>query len=108
VSVLAFGFFVELDAYPIEGLVRADALSDDRYYFIEEEHALKGMRTRKRFRLGDRVLVEATNVSVRRREIDFAVLERLGATVDAMRHAPSRGKGTRHSGNRTEPKRARN
>ena len=108
VSVLAFGFFVELDAYPIEGLVRADALSDDRYYFIEEEHALKGMQTGKRFRLGDRVLVEATNVSLRRREIDFAVLERLGATVGAMRRGPSRGKRRRHSGNRTEPKRARN
>jgi ribonuclease R len=91
VSVLSFGFFVELDAYPIEGLVRADALSDDRYYFIEEEHALKGMRSRKRFRLGDRVLVEATNVSLRRRQIDFAVLERLGV-ADA---APSRGMATR-------------
>ncbi|MFI5396656.1 MAG: ribonuclease R [Candidatus Binatia bacterium] len=77
VSVLSFGFFVELDAYPIEGLVRADALTDDRYYFIEEERALKGMRTGRRFRLGDRVLVEATTVSLRRREIDFAVLERL-------------------------------
>jgi len=80
VSVLSFGFFVELDAYPIEGLVRADSLKDDRYYFIEEEHALKGVRTRQRFRLGDRVLVEATDVSLRRREIDFTVLQRLDAS----------------------------
>lgn len=77
VSVLSFGFFVELDVYPIEGLVRTDALTDDRYYFIEEEHALKGVRTRQRYRLGDRVMVEATDVSLRRREIDFVVLQRL-------------------------------
>jgi len=77
VSVVSFGLFIELDAFPIEGLVRADALTDDRYYLIEAERALKGMRTRQRFRLGDRVLVEATNVSLRRREIDFALLKRL-------------------------------
>lgn len=95
VSVLAFGFFVELDAYPIEGLVRADALTDDRYYFIEEERALKGIRTRQRYRLGDRVLVEATDVSLRRRQIDFAVLQRLGSVgaagpADSTRKKKSR------------------
>jgi ribonuclease R len=84
VSVLAFGFFVELDAYPIEGLVRIDSLPDDRYRFVEEERALVGWRTRRRFRIGDRVRVETTNVSLRRREIDFALLERLEA-------APSKG-----------------
>jgi ribonuclease R len=107
VSVLSFGFFVELDAYPIEGLVRADALSDDRYYFIEEEHALKGMRTAKRFRLGDRVLVEATNVSLQRREIDLAVLQRLGAPAGTVRRNPTRRKRTRSSGSGTASKKAR-
>jgi len=82
VSVLSFGFFVELDAYPIEGLVRADALHDDRYVYIEEERALKGLRTRQRFRLGDRVRVEASNVSLRRREIDLALLERLTPAIE--------------------------
>ncbi len=81
VSVVSFGFFVELDTVPIEGLVRADDLTDDRYYLIEAERALKGMRTRQRFRLGDRVLVEATNVSLRRRQIDFALLKRVDAAV---------------------------
>ncbi|HUI26492.1 MAG TPA: ribonuclease R [Candidatus Kryptonia bacterium] len=77
VSVTNFGFFVELDAYPIEGLVRLDDLTDDRYTFIERERALKGARRGHRFRLGDRVRVEAINVNLRRREIDFVLLERL-------------------------------
>jgi ribonuclease R len=91
VSVVSFGFFVELDAFPVEGLVRADALTGDRYYLIEAERALKGMRTRQRFRLGDRVLVEATNVSLRRREIDFALLKRLDCSPKA---GPSSRRGT--------------
>ncbi len=103
VTVLSFGFFVELDAYPIEGLVRADTLSDDRYSFIEAERALKGMRTGKRFRLGDRVLVEATNVSLRGRKIDFAVLERLVPAV--AEEVPSRDKRPKRRPPRREPKR---
>jgi len=77
VSVLPFGFFVELDKYPIEGLVRIDDLRDDRYRHIERERALVGVRKRQRLRLGDRVLVEATNVSLPRRQIDLALLKRL-------------------------------
>ncbi len=80
VSVLKFGMFVELDAYPVEGLVRIDDLEDDRYVFLDREQALKGLRSRRRYRLGDRLLVEATNVSLQRRQIDLAVIERLPST----------------------------
>jgi len=41
-----------------------DSLVDDRYVFIEREQALVGMRRRQRFRLGDRVQVEAVHVSL--------------------------------------------
>jgi ribonuclease R len=97
VSVTEFGFYVELDAYPIEGLVRADALLGERYSFIAAERALKGLRSGQRFRLGDRVEVEATNVSLQRRQIDFALLRRLheGGDSSAARRQPRahRGKG---------------
>lgn len=83
VSVTPFGFYVELDAYPIEGLVRLDAL-DDYYEFVESERALYGARRRQRIRLGDRVLVEAVDVSLRRRTVDFALLGRLERTADAV------------------------
>jgi len=78
VSVIKAGLFVELDAFPIEGLVRADAIGGDRWQFIEAEQALKGLRTRQRWRLGDRLVVEATNVSLRRRQIDYAIVRRIG------------------------------
>lgn len=76
VSVTSFGFYVEFDAWPIEGLVRMDAL-DDFYEYIESERALRGRRRGQRFRLGDRVEVEAVDVSLRRRTIDLRLRGRL-------------------------------
>lgn len=92
VSVISAGLFVELDAYPIEGLLPASALPGDRYYFVEAERALKGMRTRQRFRLGDRVVVEATNASLARRQIDFALVRRLESAPRDEAAAPRRGR----------------
>jgi ribonuclease R len=99
VSVIAAGLFVELDAYPVEGLVRADDLTDDRYEYVERERALRGTRSGQRFRLGDRVVVEATNVSLQRRQIDFALVRRL----PAVNEAPHRAAGTRRA---TSPRQA--
>ena len=76
VSVTSFGFYVELDAWPVEGLVRLDTL-DDYYEYVEAERALHARRKGRRFRLGDRVEVEAVDVSLRRRTIDFALRLRL-------------------------------
>jgi ribonuclease R len=81
VSVVTAGLFVELDAYPIEGLVRADRIGGEHWAFIAEERALKGLRSGQRYRLGDRVLVEANNVSLQRRQIDFTLLRRIGEEV---------------------------
>ncbi len=75
VSVISSGCFVELDAYPVEGFLRAEDLPGDRYRYVERENALRGLRTGRRLRLGDRVLVEATNVSLARRQVDFALLK---------------------------------
>jgi ribonuclease R len=109
VSVASFGFFVELDAYPIEGLVRAEDLPGDHYRFIEREQALQGARTRQRFRLGDRVLVETMNVSLRRRQIDLALLKRL--TPASSEREASRGtsvpKAKRAKTESRKPRRAR-
>lgn len=85
VSVTAAGLFVELDAFPIEGLLRIDDLPGDRWRFLEDERALKGLRTRRRYRLGDRVVVEAVEVSLRRRQIDLRLVRRLGTYSKGLR-----------------------
>jgi ribonuclease R len=71
-SVTAFGMFVELEN-TIEGLVHISNMVDDYYIYDEKHHALIGERTKKRYRLGDRITVKVIKVDIETRTIDFAV-----------------------------------
>src|SRR5690606_18297534 len=53
------------------------SLDDDYYEYVEERYALIGARTRRQFRLGDRVRVKVASVDLEERRIDFALLETL-------------------------------
>jgi ribonuclease R len=72
-GVLPFGFFVELEDFFIEGLVHLTRLPEDRYQFLEMKHTLIGERSKKAFRLGDRVRVRVDAANLERRQIDFSV-----------------------------------
>jgi len=74
-GVVAFGFFVLLDCYFVEGLVHVNALRDDYYEFREEEYSLVGDRRGRRFRLGDQVRVQVARVDKEERKIDFLLEE---------------------------------
>jgi ribonuclease R len=73
-SLASFGFFVELDDYFIEGLVKLSSLTDDDYDYYEKEYLIKGRRHGKRFRLGDNVRVRVARINAFRSEIDFALV----------------------------------
>jgi ribonuclease R len=70
-GVTAFGLFVLLDDFHVDGLVHVSTLQNDYYSFIEEEHALVGRRKRARYRLGDTLQVRVVRVDRERRRIDF-------------------------------------
>jgi len=70
-GVMTFGFFVELDNMPVEGMVRVETLGRDYYVFDEERQELRGEHTGETFRLGQRVTVKLTGVHVGRLEIDL-------------------------------------
>ena len=74
-GVKEYGFYVELDEFFIEGLVHISALVDDVYEYQERKHRLISKRTRREFRLGDRVRVSVTRVDQARHLIDFAVVK---------------------------------
>jgi len=73
-SLASFGFFVELDNYFIEGLVKLSSLTDDDYDYYEKEYVIKGRRHGKKFRLGDNVRVRVVRINSFRSEIDFELL----------------------------------
>ncbi|WP_298067463.1 VacB/RNase II family 3'-5' exoribonuclease [uncultured Mailhella sp.] len=70
-GVMSFGFFVELDGMPVEGMVRVETLSRDFYVYDEDRQELRGLRTGEGFRLGQRVTVKLAGVSVGHLEIDL-------------------------------------
>lgn len=75
ISVTKFGFFVELTDMFVEGLVPLDTLLDDRYIYHENTREIIGQRSRKTFRLGQRVRVIVDRIDPVERKIQFALLE---------------------------------
>jgi ribonuclease R len=73
-GVAEYGFFAQVEQFPAEGLVHISSLVDDYYHFDEAGHALEGGRSRKRFRLGDRVKVEIARVDLPKRMLDFRLV----------------------------------
>ena len=74
-GVTAFGVFVLLDEYFVEGLLHVNSLLDDFYVLQEHDYALVGERSGRRFRLGDTLTVQVSRVNRLDRTIDFALAE---------------------------------
>ena len=83
-SLASFGFFVELDAYFIEGLVKLSSLTDDDYDYYEKEYVIKGRRHGRKFRLGDNVRVKVARINAFRSEIDFELVNDLRPSIHAL------------------------
>jgi ribonuclease R len=71
-GVIVHGFFVELAEMFVEGMVHVSSLPRDYYNYVEKQHALVAERTHQVFRIGDRVRVRVANVSLEKKQIDFA------------------------------------
>lgn len=72
-GVTAFGAFVALDGVYVEGLVHISDLGSDYFHFDAAKHQLMGERTRKRYRLGDRLRVKVVRVDLDTSRIDFVL-----------------------------------
>ena len=74
-GVTNFGLFVEINDLLVEGLIRMRDLGDDYYVYDEKNYALIGRRTKKRYRLGDKVNVQVVRVDIEDRQIDFRIVD---------------------------------
>jgi ribonuclease R len=75
-GVAAFGLFVQLEDFFVDGLVHVSGLHDDYYHFHEREHRLVGERGGRSFRLGERVEVQVARVDKEARHVDFALIRK--------------------------------
>ena len=74
-SVTPFGLFVQLTDIFVEGLIHITTMSDDYYIFRDTDHALRGERTKRTYKLGDRVEVQVIKVDMDRRQINLALTD---------------------------------
>jgi ribonuclease R len=70
-GVTAFGLFVTLDDYYVDGLVHISELGRDYFRFEAARHMLLGERTGKRYRLADRIKVKLVRADLETRRIDL-------------------------------------
>lgn len=73
-SVVAFGFFVELEN-TVNGLVHVSSLEDDFYEYHDTRRYLLGLHGGRRFCLGDPVRVRVMRVNIEEHLIDFELVE---------------------------------
>ncbi len=74
-SVQTFGLFVELDPYPVEGLIPLDNLPPDRYEIDDLGVRLTGRRRGKRYQLTDRVRVQVEHIDLTALQMDLKIVE---------------------------------
>lgn len=84
-GVADYGFFAQAETLPVEGLVHISTLPDDYYYFDELSHTLVGQRTKRAFRLGDKVEVTVVRVDLQRRQLDFRIKGTTGRLPNVKR-----------------------
>ena len=69
VGVTEFGLFCEIENFFISGLIHVSDLQKDRYIFDSQANILKGRRTGKIFRIGQKIKVQLVNVLPEERKI---------------------------------------
>ena len=71
-GVAAFGFWVETVNEKCEGLVSVRDLSDyDDFRHDDTDYALVGLRTGKKFRMGDKIQIKLVAANLDKRQLDF-------------------------------------
>ena len=77
-GIAHFGIFVELTDILAEGLIRVRDLEGDFYVYDDKKYSLIGRRTKKTYRLGDKLSVKLIRVDLEKLELDFLIIEPSG------------------------------
>jgi ribonuclease R len=80
-GVSTFGFWVETELHKCEGLVSVkDLVEYDDFRHDEANYCLVGMRTKKAFRMGDKVRIKVVSANLAKRQLDYELVMDEGAT----------------------------
>ncbi len=71
-GVAAFGFWVETIAHKCEGLVSINSLLEyDDFRLIESDYSLVGLRSGRKFAMGDKVTIKVVAANLTKRQLDY-------------------------------------
>ncbi len=71
-GVAGFGFWAETVAHKCEGLISINQLNTyDEFRYFEADYQLVGMRSGRKFRIGDQVRIKVISANLERRQIDY-------------------------------------
>lgn len=90
--IVAFGLFVEIPEFLVDGLVHVSTLQGDYYIYDESKYSLIGQYSGKKYRLGDHVKVKIVRVDRNERLVDFELTQKETKKVNRR---PRRRSGTR-------------
>lgn len=75
VRVTEKGLIVEMQDCYVEGFLAVEDLGDDRFEYVSQRHLLQGRRTRRSFRLGDKLSVRVSFIDVGARKVGLGLVE---------------------------------
>ncbi len=75
-DVRNFGFFVDVTGLGMSGLVPVSSITDDFYAFDAERAQMVGRRSRRVFKLGDKLKVQVAKVDTFKKQVDFELAEK--------------------------------
>ncbi|MCH7973068.1 MAG: ribonuclease R [Bacteroidetes bacterium] len=73
-GLVYFGLFIKLIDNLAEGLVRLRDIKNDYYFYDENSYSVIGERTKRRYRLGDKIRVKLIRADIKKTEIDFIII----------------------------------
>lgn len=74
-GVTEWGMYVEIEPTKIEGMVPLREIKSDFFFYDEPCYRLVGKRTRKVYRLGDKVTIKVKNANLEQRLLDYELVE---------------------------------
>ncbi|MDQ6764138.1 MAG: ribonuclease R [Bacteroidota bacterium] len=93
-GVAAFGFWVETVNEKCEGLVSVRDLSDyDDFRHDDADYSLVGIRTGKKFRMGDKIQIKLVAANLEKRQLDFEWIPNIESLKEKAAKAKKRKKG---------------
>jgi ribonuclease R len=94
-SVTNFGLFVRLDELQIDGMIHVSTLGNEFFHFDGAKHCLVGEHSHQVYRLGDKLQVQVSSVSLDERRINLVLAGELVQDRYARRRAkPSTSRST--------------